>query len=364
MNEPRDIFPAATDGKAGISPRILIIMLRRIGDVILTTPAVRALRRRYPRATIDFLTEPPCHEILESDPDISESLVYPHPGRSALSDLRTQWRQLMEIRARKYDWVIDFMGNPRSAVLTAFSAAPLRAGPGHVAHRWAYNRRWVQSPQTRYAALEKILALRRIGLDLDDSDFLPKLQAREISRRWAQEAMGFSRQGDPPPVGFVPASRRRTRQWPAASYAELGRILRKGGEQILVFWGPGEEPLARDIASGIGEGAAIAPATRNLQDLAALMARCRLIVTNCNGPKHMAVALGVPTLTLHGSSDPAAWNPPGLPLHRVIRLEELFCIGCRRNDCPYDLECMRRLPAEQVARVAREMLNGLVASDP
>ncbi|MBI4387110.1 MAG: glycosyltransferase family 9 protein [Elusimicrobia bacterium] len=339
-------------------------MLRRIGDVILTTPAARALRKRYPRATIDFLTEPPCHEILENAPDISEVLVYRRPGRGAFSDLPAQWRQLMEIRARKYDWVIDFMGNPRSAVLTAFSAAPLRAGPGHVAHRWAYNRRWAQSPQTRYGALEKILALRRIGLDLDASDFFPKLQVRDESRRWAQSAVADSRLLPAPPlVGFVPASRRRTRRWPAASYAELGRILRKGGERILVFWGPGEEPLARDIASEIGEGAAIAPATRNLQDLAALMARCRLIVTNCNGPKHMAVALGVPTLTIHGSSDPAAWNPPGLPLHRIIRLEDLFCIGCRRNDCPYDLECMRRLPADQVARVAREMLNGLVASD-
>ena len=69
----------------------------------------------------------------------------------------------------------------------------------------------------------------------------------------------------------------------------------------------------------------------------------------------MALALGVPTVTIHGSSDPVSWTPAH-PDHRFVRLEELHCIGCRLNDCPYNLECMRQLPAERVLPAVEQLL--------
>ncbi|MDD5657293.1 MAG: glycosyltransferase family 9 protein, partial [Elusimicrobia bacterium] len=69
------------------------------------------------------------------------------------------------------------------------------------------------------------------------------------------------------------------------------------------------------------------------------------------GPKHLAVALGVPTLTIHGSSDPAAWTPPH-PAHAAVRRDELDCVGCRLNRCPRELECLRELPVERVLEAA------------
>jgi ADP-heptose:LPS heptosyltransferase len=85
------------------------------------------------------------------------------------------------------------------------------------------------------------------------------------------------------------------------------------------------------------------------------MLPCRLVVTNCNGPKHIAVALGVPTVTIHGSSDPVSWNPPH-PKHLVARLDNLFCIGCGLNRCPYHLECMTQLKPETVLETAAKLL--------
>lgn len=317
---------------------ILVIQLRRIGDVLLTTPALAALKDRYPCASIDFLVEPPSHEVLEGNPHLREIIIY--RARGWLGAALWLWK----IKRKRYEWVIDYMGNPRSAILTACSGAALRAGPAHAGHRWAYNRPLLQSSTTQYGGLEKILVLRELGVDAPSPTCLPRVYFN------SEEAPPKNR------IGLVPASRRGTRRWPAASYARLGRMLRDKYQcEINVFWGPKEKKLAEEVAAGIGEGATITTETKTLKEAAGLMARCRLIITNCNGPKHLAVALGVPTLTIHGSSDPLSWNPPH-PRHQVVREEELMCIGCGLNDCPYRLECLKGLAPEKVFAAARRLL--------
>ncbi len=317
---------------------ILVVQLRRLGDVILTVPALEALKKRYPGAKLDFLVEAPGAEAVAGHPAIDELLVY--DARSALDALK--WA--MKIRARKYDWVVDFLANPRTALLTALSGAKIKAGPAHVARRWAYNVKMLQSPQACYAALEKVRWLSVLGVAPSDAPVLPRLFLAE--RPASVENV----------VGLVPPSRKETRRWPAPSYARLGRLLReKHGCRLKVFWGPGEKDLADEVVRGIGEGASAIGETRSIKDLAAELASCRVVVGNCAGPKHVALALGVPTVTIHGSSDPVSWTPVH-PEHRFVRLEELPCIGCRSNDCPYNIECMRQLPPERVLPAVEQLL--------
>ncbi len=319
--------------------RILVIQLRRIGDVILTTPAVAALKARWPRAELDFLVEPAGAEALAGNPHIHELIVY--RARGPLGALT--W--MRRIRRKRYDWVVDFMGNPRSAILTAFSGAAVRAGPAHVSHRWAYNRPLTQSTTTHYAGQEKIRVLGELGVPRN-FPFMPRIYLADPAPRAGAR------------VALAPASRKETRRWPAASYAKLGKMIReKTGNEILVFWGPGERKLAEEVANGIGNGAKITTETKSLADVAKIMGGCRLMITNCSGPKHIAVALGIPTVTIHGSSDPDSWNPPDSN-HLVVRLskEELPCIGCGLNRCPIQLQCMRDLPPERVLKAAMSLL--------
>lgn len=314
------------------------MQLRRLGDVILTTPALEALKKRYPDAKLDFLVEAPGAEAVAGHPAIDEVLVYDVDGIvGALS-----WA--MKIRARRYDWVIDFLANPRTALLTALSGAAVKAGPAHVSRRWAYNVKMLQSAQTCYAALEKVRWLAALGVAPEDAPALPRLFLAKRPEHPANV------------IGLVPPSRKITRRWPAESYARLGRLLRdKHGARLKVFWGPGEKDLADEVVRGIGGGAEAIPKTSTIAELARELAQCRVVVTNCAGPKHIAVALGIPTVTIHGSSDPVAWNPPH-PNHPFVRLEELPCIGCRSNDCPYNLECMTQLPAERVLPAVERLL--------
>ncbi len=317
---------------------ILVVQLRRLGDVILTTPALEALKKRYPNAKLDFLVEAPGAEAVAGHPAIDEILVY---------DGESPWKALtwaLKTRARRYDWVIDFLANPRTALLTALSGARVKAGPAHVSRRWAYNHRMLQSPLPCYAALEKVRWLAGLGVTPADAPELPRLM---LAPRPAQlENI----------VGLVPPSRKETRRWPASSYARLGRLLRdKHGCALKVFWGPGEKDLADEVVRGIGEGAYAISKTRGIKDLARELSSCRVVVGNCAGPKHVALALGVPTVTIHASSDPASWTPVH-PDHRFVRLEELHCIGCRLNDCPYNLECLHQLPAERVLPAVEQLL--------
>lgn len=318
--------------------KILVVQLRRLGDVILTTPALAALKKKYPAAKLDFLVEKPGAEAVAGNPAIDEVLVYDAEG--ALDSLK--WA--LKIRAREYDWVIDFLANPRTALLTALSGAAVKAGPAHVRRAWAYNHRMVQSPKAVYAALEKVRWLKDLGIAPEDAPALPQMFVAKRPEKTGNV------------VGLVPPSRQVTRRWPAASYARLGRLLReRHGCRLKVFWGPGEKALAEEVARGIGAGAQIIPETRTIAELGRELAECRLVVSNCAGPKHVAVALGVPTVTIHGSSDPASWTPVH-PEHRFVRLEELACIGCRSNACPYNLECLNQLPAERVLPAVEELL--------
>lgn len=315
---------------------ILVVQLRRLGDVILTTPALEALKSRYPAATLDFLVERPGAEAVAGHPSIDETLVYDASGMTGA----LKWA--FAIRARRYDWVIDFLANPRTALITAMSGAKVKAGPGHVSRRWAYNVRLTQSSTTCYAGEEKVRWLAPLGVKPSDAPPLPRL------------FLASKPSSVPNVIGFVPASRKATRQYPAASWIRLGKLLReKHGHAVHVFWGPGEKELAAEVASGCG--GELAPETKGVKDLAQALAACRLVVSNCAGPKHVALAVGTPTVTVHGSSDPRAWTPVH-PGHKAVRLEELHCIGCRLNECPYNLECMNQLPPERVAAACDALL--------
>jgi ADP-heptose:LPS heptosyltransferase len=321
--------------------KILLIQLRQLGDVLLTTPAAEVLKANFPGAEVHFLTEPPSDQLLPGNPFIDRVLVY---------DRRAPVKWLFKVRAEKYDLVVDFMSNPRSALLAFLSGAGVKFGPSHTASAWAYNKKFVPPEDTSpYAAFQKIDFLAALGLDKVFYPY-PRLYPAEGDRLWAEGALDGLALRQKNTIAFAPASRRVTRQWPAEHYARLGAMAADRLKvNVLLLWGPGEKELAAGIERlAASPDVRLAPETKTLPRLSALLARTSLLVSNCSGTKHIAQASGTSTLGVYGSSRPENWTPPADQNHQTVRNETLDCVGCRKNDCPIAVKCLRELSPEAV----------------
>lgn len=326
--------------------KILVIQLRRIGDVILTIPAVENLRNHFPHAQIDFLVEPAGGALLRGHPMLNHVHVYDkaHPIR---------W--INTVRNMKYDWVLDFLGNPRSAVLTALSGARVKAGYAYPLRGYLYNHR-APIPSGRLSVIEfKLRLLAFLGLKtrycgpaiyVTDAE-IQKARAFIHTQSGAQEKAW---------IGIVPTHRRATRRWPPAYFAELGdRLMEKHHMRVMLFWGPGEEKVVGLIADAMRHKPVVTPLL-GLRDMAALIGQCHVLISNCNGPKHIAEALNIPTLTMYGPTDPVSWEA-GNVVQSYCRVNDLSCIGCNQNECARDLLCMKRI----TPRVAEHEFEKLLA---
>lgn len=323
--------------------RILVIQLKRAGDVIVTTPVLAALRKTFPDAEIDFLVDRPFAPLLAHHPALRRAISY---------DRTAPWNTLRELRAARYDWILDFQSSPRSILMGLLSGVKVRAGY-KVTFWGAFLNHAMRRPGRDVTATEgKMNLIRSLWLDVAPAgDRVITLSSSE--RQWAQQ-VSAAQSATRAPVGLIPTHRRDSRRWKAESFVALGQHFARQGAPVWLFWGPGEEDYVTAIQRAIPQSWMI-PKT-SMREMAALLERCQIVITNDNGPMHTATAVGVPTVTLYGPTDPQSWNPGG-PRHRALRAEGLRCLGCNLNTCPFGHECMTQLTPEAVFKAAESLLS-------
>jgi len=308
--------------------RILAIRLRALGDVVLTTPALRSLRRGHPGAALDVVTERAYAPLLESVPGIER--VWPL-DRTASSTLELIGR----LRREGYTLAVDFFGNPRSAFITAWCGARHTAGYELRGRRLAYRTRVPRVAATavgraEYAAAAHVRLALAVGGVEDGLDARLTLAAR--AREEADRALARAGITDPHlTVGLVPAGTWATKTWPLSHFALLARRLLGAGRRLLAMCGPGEEDAASRL-SRMAPGIATLPVC-DVATLAALVARLGAVVGTDSGPRHLAAAFGVPTFTWFGPALPEIWTPPGE--QHGYWFTALPCRGCNRTACPH-----------------------------
>jgi heptosyltransferase-3 len=294
--------------------RILVIQLRYLGDVLLTTPALRALRRAYPSAQIDFLVDRGSRAVLIGNPDLDT--IIERPSRATL---REGMQLVLSVRRTRYDLVIDFQHKMRSALVALGSGAPRSVSWGHTARRMVY-RPAVRRPAPQgYMASTKLDLLRAAGVI--DAHTLesprPFLAISAQAQDWAMAAWNsLGLPGDKAVVALNPGARRADRRWTGFG-ALARRIASARGVPLLVLWGPGERELAEQVVAAGAGNAVLAPAT-SIEQLGALLARCALLIGNDTSARHIAVAVATPTLTISIDTTPATWTFPG-PGHRCLK---------------------------------------------
>ena len=324
--------------------RVLLIQLRRLGDVILTAGLLCDLRREHPQSEIDFLTGPSAEPLLRQHSLISKLIVYEkeHPVR-----------MIRNIRSRQYDWVIDVQSNPRTAMLTRASGANVRAGWDIGFWSWVYTHTLPRSGgRTVYVLRERQRFLEMLNVPVGAPT--TRLVITEQERMRAEELLRAA--GAPagvPRVGMVLSVTESVRQWPVERFAELAGALTQEAIVPVVLQNPGDE----DIASRLGSlcPSAVVVETTDLRALLAVIASCSVLVSGDTGPAHMATALGVPRVTIYGPTDPGAWNP-GLPTTIILRDPAASVMRTRDWAAAGEHEGITGVSAESVLGNVRSLL--------
>ena len=341
--------------------RILVCQLRQIGDVIVSTACVELLATRFPRAEIHFLTEAKCAPMLEHNPRLARvwTLKNPHGPR----DLSV----MAELGRQGFDLAVDFQQLPRARWAMLFSRATVRLT---FATKW-YKRLFYThfshaDRKGGYAGKVKAGVLAPLGIAWDEArPPLPRLHVNAEERNRAAEhlaARGLT--PDDTLVVLDPTHWSDTRRWPAGHWAEFIRLslTARPDLRFCLLYGPGEQDQVRAILERCERAdRCLLPPDEppSLRRTAALIDQGAMLVGNCSAPRHMAVALDKPTLTIIGSNGDTAWTFPDKARHRVA-FRHLPCSKCNRNTCRLGtLECLRGLTPETVSRAFLDMLGDL-----
>lgn len=291
-----------------VPKKILLCQLRQIGDVLLMTPVPELLKKRFPHCEIHVLTEKKCVPVLEHNPYIDR--VWPI-DKKQLSSL---WKEVIfyrEVASQGFDLVIDFQQTPRCRWVVGFSRAPVRltrTPPWYT--RWLFTH-WLE-PEKRYASAMKAALLRPLGIEWNGER--PLLVLTDAEKHAAREHIASL--GLAPGEALVavdPTHRRETRRWPVAHYAKLLELAAaaRPGVRFQLLFGPGEESVVAQIAAASNTTDHLLPLGRllSLREMAACIAEATMLLGNCSAPRHMAVAVNTPTLTIQGATS-SGWVFP------------------------------------------------------
>ncbi|HIB94397.1 MAG TPA: glycosyltransferase family 9 protein [Candidatus Lambdaproteobacteria bacterium] len=330
--------------------KFLLIQLRRIGDVLMTTPSVRLLHESFPEAKLTFMTEAPADQVLRNNPYLDEILLY--QKSESFSDTISFFRNL---RVQQFDCVIDFFGNPRSALMSRFSGAPIRIGFGFRGRSWAYTHPVNISTEVTYAAQDKAQLLSPLGISATDFglDFFADEKDKNYAARLFDQ-LGITDSDFV--VSLSPVSRRPYKVWPAERFAWIADwLVQKYNAKILFLFGPGEVYFIDAVRKAMKNQALPDYDFPTLTETLAILNRVNLHLGNDNGPRHFAVAGGTPTLTIFGRPWAANWTPPQTTKHRTLEFDP----GCK-NKCTYPkckLECLLGVTVEAVQTELEKMIN-------
>ena len=332
-------------------PRVLLVRLSALGDCLHALPVAVELRRQLPGAHIGWAIEALGHQVLRDHPAVDRFHLYPRrsPPLRFARDLLALRR---ELHAERYDIALDLQGLTKSGLVAWLSGAPRRVSLGPPDRR-ELNRLFVSEAiaapaSARHVVDRNLSLLRAVGLTVPErARFdLPVLEP----------SPALAALLDAQPAGRLavvnPGASWSTKIWSTAGYARVARGLADShGLGVVVVWGnENEHALAREVVR-IAERPELvveAPAT-SLRDLATLLSRARVVVSGDTGPMHLAVALGVPVVSVFGPTASERNGPYGERDLAVTAGIALDCQPCWRRTCARgDHACLAGLDADRV----------------
>lgn len=350
---------------------ILLIRLRLIGDVVFTTPAIDAVRRRYPEARITYLVEAPAEPVVRHNPALDRVIVLDRPR--GLARWRYDLGMARRLRAQRFDLVIDFHGGPRSSLLTWATGARQRVGYNLPGRQWCYTTRVGWTPSLvppRHSVVNQWALLEPLGVSAPDRVAAPTVMPLDpiavdrISTRLAEAKVPDTARL----IVFHVSAGNPFRRWPAASFARVAATLAREdrSRRIIITSGPSEQRAAesvaaeaRDLAGDAADGI-VSMGEFDLAELRAVIDRAALYIGGDSGPLHIASTTRTPVVALFGPTLPERSLPWRDPAIGAIAVDggPLPCRPCHQRHCvPGDFRCLTAISPTMVVQAAEQLLD-------
>lgn len=291
--------------------RILIIKWGALGDIVMSTSAICAVRENFPDAKITILSNQLMQQILPEGFLNDELLLIKTKGNRVDEPILNQLKLIRQLRKRKFDLAINLRWtSERGAVLTYLSGAKYRvsSGPKNVMNLYTVK---VEHPAGRYHEIHRNLDIvKALGLKVRDE--IPTLFISENDQKFADDFFFKNSLDKNKTICVHPGASRAIRAWLPDRFKEIiKKSVEHLGVKVIVTWGAGEEELAKNVAAELGPNVVVSEKTKSIGELSAVIKNSKMFFSNCTGPMNVAVAVRTPVVALLGSSDPTDWGAYG-----------------------------------------------------
>ncbi len=337
--------------------RILIVRTDRIGDVLLSTPAIKALRDAYPNAYIAVMVRPYAKDIVEGNPYLDEVIIYDKFGRhkSWLGSIKFT----LKLKKKKFGLALVLHPTNRAHLIIFFAGIRKRVGYGRklgflLTDRVKHTKQFGEKHELEY----NFDLLKHLGIEpLDKNLFMPVNPESEI---WADEVLAQNNiEAGDRIVAIHPGASCPSKIWPNERFAEAAdKLAQKYKFKVLILAGPKDIEKAKAVAQKLRSAAVNLAGRTSVSQLAGILKRCSLFISNDSGPVHIASAVGTPVISIFGRAQPGLsprrWGPLGKKdkfLHK-----DVGCIECLAHNCVKEFKCLKAITVDDVLSAADSVL--------
>ena len=338
--------------------RVVVRAPNWVGDVVMSVPALRRLRRVLPDAQITIAARPGTADIFMEADFIDDVLIFERSGIASV------WNQISEWRRRRFDLAVLFQNAFEAALIAALARVPLRAGYDTERRSFLLTNpipqpEWKNQRHESFYYSNIVGELERLLSGLSSIEKIETRFGLEVSAERKQRAgQLLHEQGaraGAPLVLLCPGSiNSRAKRWPAEAYAALGDRLIDSRRQVLLIGSADEAEVTQEVTNRMRRKPTVLTGKTSLDQITAVLSLVDLVVTNDTGPAHIAAALGRPTLVIFGPTNPLTTRPFA-PEAEILR-HPPDCAPCMLRDCPIDHRCMTAITVDEVFEHSQALL--------